>query len=1317
MIHSTVLTQVPQKKHGWIRATAWVLGTLVALLTAAYFVATSGAVLKGAILPRVGKLLNAQITVSDASISPFSHVVLQNLRVQTSGTSAEPLATIAEVRLRYKLMDIIHGNIRVDEVTLVSPTISLVQNPDGSSNLDPILKSQQAKPTDKKAEPTVKASSKPLQIDLKKFALTDATFRQVKTGKNGQRELAELSHVNVTLDDVKNGQTGKLGVMADIRMENTNSALLAKLSGNYAFALAENVKPTLLKGNTRLEVTRADGALSDMAAFGTELDVEVTPAEIKGVALRFKKGDTRLGEVRVSGPFDMEKLEGRLSVELAGIDKQLLNMVGAKSGMDFGNTTISSTSQIELAKAGALITASGQLAVNTFQLTRTNQTTPQLNLRADYSVTVDRAQNAAVLHALTVTGTQNDAALLKAELVNPMQIGLSNASNSVGDSTLTLAVSNLNLADWKPFLGEVAPAGFVNVNARLFSQQGGKQLTFDFDSGISHLTVNAGSNQFTDATITVQASGKAADMKQFDLTNCKLEIARHNQKLVSASSSGTYDKASETADLQATTKVVLVPLLQAVPHPTDMSVAAGTVDLSVHFTQKQKAQAVTGTLTLANLVGRFGKNEVRALGTGVDFDVGLASRQVQIRKLTGKLTQGDATAASFDVSGTCDSGTTNADLQVTAQVALATLLQAVPLPGMTVSAGTVDVKSHVTQMQKAQAVTGSLALANLSGRIGTNELSNVGTAVDFDLATAAQQIQLRKLTGKLTQGDSVGGTFDVSGYYDPVKTNANLSAKLTDFNQRCLGVFLEPALGGKKIVSVSINGSVAAQYEQQGASAVKADIQMTNLVVKNPKGQFPATPLEAKMLVDASLRKQVLDMHQFQITLTPTARATNQLQLSGQLDMSQANAVQGNLSLVADSLDFTSYYDLFAGKQATAAPKATAAPQNTPEAANKEPDPIKLPFHNFTATASIRHVYLHEIDIADWQATVTIDGGHVVVNPFKLTLNDAPVNTLFDIDLGISGWKYDGSLSAQAIPLTPLVNTFQPERKGVLAGTLTAQAKISGAGITGVNLQKYLAGQVDMSATNLNIAVDNIQSNTVITRLVNTLIDTIAVIPDLVNNPASTATALLAKLTGSAGNGSNRSVGLTSDIQRSPINSIALHGTVDSGRVNLRQATVQSSAFEAMAHDGTITLNEVLTNSPIQIPIAVLLERSIAQRINLAGNTPTNATYAQLPDFLTMKGTLGKVKADVNYVALSSAVLQGVGGKGTEVNGAIQSISGLLTGKNATPSNSTTTPRSGGKMGNFLQGVGALMNNTTNAPAANGQAPAVQNLIKGFLGR
>ena len=94
-------------------------------------------------MPRVSTSLNAQVTVSDASISPFKEVVLQNLRVQTTG--AEPLITVREVRARYRLMDILGGNIHVEEVVLSSPTVTVVENPDQSSNLDPVMRSQPGK--------------------------------------------------------------------------------------------------------------------------------------------------------------------------------------------------------------------------------------------------------------------------------------------------------------------------------------------------------------------------------------------------------------------------------------------------------------------------------------------------------------------------------------------------------------------------------------------------------------------------------------------------------------------------------------------------------------------------------------------------------------------------------------------------------------------------------------------------------------------------------------------------------------------------------------------------------------------------------------------------------------------------------------------------------------------------------------------------------------------------------------------------------------------------------------------------------------------
>ena len=672
MADTTSVTPAPRKRRGWLWALAGVFGVLVVLLVVVYFVATSSGFLTGVILPRVSKAMNAQITVSDASISPFSQVVLRGLKVQTTGP--EPLVSAAEVRLRYSLMDIMRGNIRVDEVTVASATVSLIENADGTRNLDPLLKAQpQQAAVPVPVPPAKPAAGKPLQIDLKKIALTDATIRRVKNYANGQREVAEVSHVNVTLEDLKNGQTGKLALGADISVQQTNATLQARLAGNFTLALAADLMPAPIKGSMRLDVTKAEGVLAEAAGFGSELNVEVTPTDIKEVALRFQKGSVSLGELRVSGPFDMQKLEGRLSIVLAGIDKKLLNLAGARNGMDFGGTMISSTNQIELAKGGSLITAKGQFDLINFQLTRTNQTTPRLDLREAYDVTVDRSQSMATLRSLTLTGAQNGNTFLNGGLTSPMQIPLGTTNIALVDATLTVAITSLDLADWKPFLGDGVSAGMVNMTAKVRSQQGDQQITLALDSRINGLAVNAGSNHIADVAITLHTSAQTPDLNQFKLTDYKLEVAHQNDTLTTVTASGTYDKTNETADIQVGVQAALPALLRTVPQP-GMTISSGTVLLKAHVTQKQKTQAVTGSFALADFSGQFGTNAVHSLGTTVDFDVGMASQQVQIKKLAGKLTQGADAAGSFDVSGTYDSGTTNADMQATAQLLLAALI-------------------------------------------------------------------------------------------------------------------------------------------------------------------------------------------------------------------------------------------------------------------------------------------------------------------------------------------------------------------------------------------------------------------------------------------------------------------------------------------------------------------------------------------------------------------------------------------------------------------------------------------------------------------
>src|SRR5205085_2360295 len=167
---------------------------------------------------------------------------------------------------------------------------------------------------------------------------------------------------------------------------------------------------------------------------------------------------------------------------------------------------------------------------------------------------------------------------------------------------------------------------------------------------------------------------------------------------------------------------------------------------------------------------------------------------------------------------------------------------------------------------------------------------------------------------------------------------------------------------------------------------LSGNMKVSNLIVNHPGRENAATPLEAGVQLDASYGKQVADIRQCLLSLTPTSKATNQLQLTGHVDMSETGAITANL-----------------------------------------------------------------------------DSGSAKVTPFKLFLNGAPVTASVDADVSVPGYKYNFVLNAQKVPLAPLVNSFQPERKGQVSGTAIAEANISGIGTTGENLQKNLKGNFNFN--------------------------------------------------------------------------------------------------------------------------------------------------------------------------------------------------------------------------------------------------------------
>jgi len=151
----TTVPKAEKPKRGWLKKLLFVFGAFFVLLIIAWFVVTSESFFKGTILPRVGKAMNATITADSASMSPFSQVILRGVKIQTTGT--EPLLTVTELRARYSLTAMMGGNIKVDEVLIDSPAVTVIENANGTRNTDPLMQAS-AQPNAKESKPTTATS-------------------------------------------------------------------------------------------------------------------------------------------------------------------------------------------------------------------------------------------------------------------------------------------------------------------------------------------------------------------------------------------------------------------------------------------------------------------------------------------------------------------------------------------------------------------------------------------------------------------------------------------------------------------------------------------------------------------------------------------------------------------------------------------------------------------------------------------------------------------------------------------------------------------------------------------------------------------------------------------------------------------------------------------------------------------------------------------------------------------------------------------------------------------------------------------------------
>ncbi len=139
----------------------------------------------------------------------------------------------------------------------------------------------------------------------------------------------------------------------------------------------------------------------------------------------------------------------------------------------------------------------------------------------------------------------------------------------------------------------------------------------------------------------------------------------------------------------------------------------------------------------------------------------------------------------------------------------------------------------------------------------------------LDVNKTPTQIEIRKATGTLVENRKPGGNFDVSGNYGLGNTPSQVTVKLAGMNEN--GLRYSWRRCSAAAASVALDGTVSVQFGANGDAAVKADLQVTNLVVNDPAHQVPATPLEASCWRTRRWAKRAADVRQLQLTLDADA--------------------------------------------------------------------------------------------------------------------------------------------------------------------------------------------------------------------------------------------------------------------------------------------------------------------------------------------------------------------------------------------------------------------------------------------------------------
>ncbi|MGA0369471.1 MAG: AsmA-like C-terminal region-containing protein, partial [Kiritimatiellia bacterium] len=221
------------------------------------------------------------------------------------------------------------------------------------------------------------------------------------------------------------------------------------------------------------------------------------------------------------------------------------------------------------------------------------------------------------------------------------------------------------------------------------------------------------------------------------------------------------------------------------------------------------------------------------------------------------------------------------------------------------------------------------------------------------------------------------------------------------------------------------------------------------------------SPLKIGLKGSGSLTGATLEKAEIQWQQIPGFE--NRLTVSGSADWTVRDAMNVEMYLSAQSLELNSWKDFLIQK-----------PQ--PDPSGSEPGPGRetdstsawklptLPFEKLMLDVEIGKVHFSEVMLQAVRLKLDAEKQSLILQPFSLVLNQSEINQTLNLDW-TNGIHVTTEGSISPLDLQPVIDSFYPEKRGVIMGMLQGSTAFSTNGTSGESMRRNLSGQLDLSYT------------------------------------------------------------------------------------------------------------------------------------------------------------------------------------------------------------------------------------------------------------